>query len=350
MSSAPLTFGRSWLFNVGNLSRYTSAGVVAQNQRSVLAIKNVLLGGAGQFGWTDQAGAAAAAPTFWVVDYSATNLAAGAVGDGIDRWSVYTDIVWGSGAGANSWMVLKNASGVAGATVYWLIACEDAGSDSTTLDMWTSKVGFGGGSTTARPTAADESNMLASTFWGSNGTPIRFHVLMSTDGRATRVFTNYQTLQQGAWFIETMLDAVTNVEYDLFNSAFANASGNVATSNLFTQTPRIIARKTGGPSIYGVLTGEGSQYAGSVQAILPAVDRVLWNDVSAMNQIAAVGASGTLASASPATRGHIGSLVDLWWGSDVVPSGRAFPNDYGRQIATMGPLVIPWNGTLPKTF
>jgi hypothetical protein len=350
MSSVSLTFSRSWLFNANNLSRVTTASALAQNQRSVLAIKNVLLGGAGQFGWTDQAGAAATAPTFWTVDYSATNLVAGAAGDGVDRWSVYTDLVWNASGAAHSWIVLKNASGVAGATLYWLIALENSGSDSTTLDMWTSKVGFTGGSTTLKPTATDQCNMLASTFWGSNSTPIRFHVLMSTDGRATRVFTNYQTTQQGAWFLETMLDAATGVEYDLFNSAFANASGNAGNEALFTQTPRIIARKTGGPSIYGVMTGEGSRYAGTIQAGAPAVDRSLWSDVAAMNQLSAVGASGTLAGGSPATRGHIGSLVDLWWGSNFVPSGRSFPSGYERQIATMGPLVIPWNSTKAKTF
>jgi hypothetical protein len=284
------------------------------------------------------------------VDYSCDAVAAGVPGDGVDRWDTYTDLVWNSVAGAGSWMVLKNTSGVDGSALYWLINCENAGSDSTTLDMWVSKLGFTGGTTAARPTALDESNMLPSTFWGSNGTPIRFHVLMSTDGRATRVFTNYQTTQQGAWLIETMLDAATNVEYDLFTSAYANASGNPGAVNLFTQTPRVIARKTGGPSIYGVLTGEGSRYASNVQAAVPAGDRILWNDMAGMNQLSAVGASGTIASGSPLTRGHIGSLVDLWWGSDFIPSGRTFPNDYSRQIATMGPLVIPWNGTKPKTF
>lgn len=344
--TASLTFSRQWWINAGNLSRYTSSSALIQNQRSVLAIKNVLIGGVGQFGWTDQAGAAVAAPSFWTVYYSATNTVAGVAGDGVDRWSVFSDIVWNSVAGAGSWMVLHNAT----AGLYWLINCENAASDSTTLDMWVSTDAFVGGTTTTRPTAPSEFNMLASTFWGSNGTPIRFHVMVSADGLVTRVFTNYQTTAQGAWFIDTMLDAVTNVQGSTFAAAYANASGNAASANLFTQTPRIVARKTGGPSIYGVLTGEGSRYASNIQAALPAVDRVMWNDIAGMNQLAAVGVSGTLASGSAVTRGHIGSMVDIWWGSDAIPSGQTFPDDYSRQLMSWGPFVIPWNGTVPKVF
>lgn len=345
--SRPLTFGRSWLFNAGNLCHTPMQSALIQNQQSLLAIKNVLKGGAGQFGWTNQAGAAAAAPTFWTVYYSATNLVAGVAGDGVDRWSAYTDLVWNTGVGANSWIVLRNAT----AGLYWLISCENAGSDSNTLDMWISTDAFVGGSTTARPTAPSEYNMLVSTFWGSgNAQPIRFHVLMSTDGMATRMFTNYQLTMKGAWFIETMTDVTDNVNGDLLAVAFANSAGNALDSNSMTQTPRPLSRTTAGRTIYGIFTGEGSRYASNIQAALPSVDRTLWNDVAASDQVTPVGVSGAIASGSPMNRGHIGSVIDLWWGSDFVPTGMSFPSGYGRQLITQGPLVIPWNTLIARTF
>jgi hypothetical protein len=326
------------------------SSVLIQNQQSLLALKNVLKGGAGQFGWTDQAGGAVAGPTFWTVDYSGNGVSFGAVGDGVDRWSVYTDLDWSADGATHSWMVLKNTQGLASGTLYWLLALQNSGSDSNTIYMSVSKVGYTGGNATSKPTAADEQVMRNFTYWGSGGgAPIRFHILMSDDGRATRVFTTYQTGLNGVWLIETMLDATTNVESDLFASAWSQSAANNIGANSLTQTPQSFARTVGGNTIYGVLSGEGSKFASNANVALLAVDRTMWNDVAAANQLMAVGAWGAITSA-PAARGHMGSLVDLWWGSDVVPCGQSFPDNYSRSLVTMGPLVIPWNTTKPKVF
>lgn len=357
MTSTPLTFARSWQFNVGNLCRYPMSSALVQNQQSVLAVKNVIIGGAGQFGWTNQTGGGIAAPTFWSVYNSCDSAVAGAPGDLVDRWDTYTDIVWNASGAAHSWMVLKSTSALASSTLYWLIAAESGTSDSNTLYMAVSKLGFslaaGGtnGSTTLKPTALDEQVMRNSAQWGAaGGLPIRFHVLMSSDGRATRVFTTYQTNLLGAWLLETMLDATTNVDSDLFASVYSNAGANPVNVASVSQTAQPIARTVGGAMVSGILSGEGSKYATNVQAGLLAVDRVMWNDMAAANQLSAVGAWGAIATGAPVARGHIGSLVDLWWGSDVVPCGQSFPDNYTRQLVTMGPLVIPWNTTLPKVF
>ena len=345
--SSPLTFGRRWLLNTGNLSRLVST---VQNKFSVLAIKNVLIGGAGNgSGWTNQAGAAVAAPAIWTVYYSSNGTApgTGVAGDGVDHWVAYTDILWGSVAGANSWMVLYNAT----AGIYWLISCENAASDSNTLDMWVSTDAFVGGTSTARPTAPSEFNMLASAVWGSGGdAAIRFHVLMSDDGAATRVFTNYNTTMKGAWFVETMLDVSAGVQGNLFAAAYAKTGTNALDLNGLSQFAQIVGRTTGGKPIWGVLAGEGSRYAGNIQNGLSAVERTLWNDIAATNQAAPVGVMGTLATGARVTRGHVGSLVDLWWGSDFLSCGMSFPSGYERQIITQGPLLIPWNTLLPRVF
>lgn len=333
------------------------SSVLIQNQQSVIAIKNVLLGGAGQFGWTDQSGAPVAGPTFWSVSQSCDSVAFGAPGDGVDRWDTYTDLVWAASGGAQSWIVLQSTRAITGATLYWLIACQQSGADSNTLYMSTSKLGFslaaGGtnGSTTLKPTAFDEQIMRNSLPWGAGGgVPIRFHVLMSSDGRSTRVFTTYQTRLMGLWTMDAMVEATTGVDYNLLAVAFGNAALNPLIANSVTQTAQVMARTTGGQAVYGVLSGEGSRYSQNVNAALPAVDRVMWNDIAGANQLTAVGAWGTIATGVPVARGHLGSLVDLWWGSDVVPCGQSFPNDYSRQLVTMGPFVTPWNGTKAKVF
>lgn len=350
----PLVFSKAWLFNVGNLCRTPMSSVVIQNQQSMLAIKDVILGGAGQFGWTDQNGVAVAAPTFWTVYQSCDSVAFGAPGDLVDRLVTFGNVVWAPSGAAHSWIVLKSTSVIMGTTLYWLIACEQSGSDTNTIYMSTSKLGFsaaaGGtdGSTTLKPTAADEAVMRNSLQWGAGGgVPIRFHVLMSTDGSATRVFTTYQTNLMGFWTIEPLLDPTSGL--DLFATVFGNAALNPLVVQSVSQTPQLVARTTGGAAVYGVLSGEGSQYASSVSAGLGAVDRVMWNDIAQVNQLLAVGAWGGLTS-SPVARGHLGSLIDVWWGSNFVPCGRSFPNDYTRKVITMGPFGIPWNTTKAKVF
>lgn len=339
-----ITPARSWIFNVNNLSPYVAGGVLNQNQFSVLGIKNVLKGGTGKYGWLDMNGAAVSAPSFWTVDYSATNLVAGVAGDGVDRWAAYSDLVWGNLAGANSWIVLKNTT----AGLWWLISCENSGSDSNTLDMYVSTDAFVGGTTTARPTATNELNMLASTTWGAGaGFPIRFHVLMSADGLATRVFTTRAMSLVGVWLIEPLGDPSPNVQGDYLTVAWGGSAGNPLDFNTsLSQTARNLARKVGGPAITGVLSMEGSRYVNAVHSQASLTDRMFWNDFAAQNSLMTINAFGI----GYPTRGRVGSLVDLWVVSDYTASNRSWPGNATRQLMSLGPLVIPWPRIVPETY
>lgn len=348
-----LTFARTWKFNVNNLGHYVSGGAIIQNQHNLFKIKNVILGGPGKYGWTDSAGASTVAPSFWIVDHSCDSAVAGTPGDGADRWTTYDKIVWGSVAGVNSWIVLKNSNAISGKTLYWLISCENSGSDTNTLDMYISKVGFGlpyggtNGTTAARPTATDEQRMLASTNWGAGSAAvIRFHIMMSSDGVATRIFTTRYGAFTGLWMLDTMIGTATGVEDNFIASAWGGVSGNPMDANSLSQTGQPLARTSTGSSINGVLTGVGSRYASNIHVMLAGTNRVLWNDMAQNDMVMSVGVWGTDYPA----RGHLGSIVDLWWGSNLVVPGQSFPGDFSRQLITMGPLIIPWNSTVGELF
>lgn len=341
-----LSFTRSWLMNVGNLSPYVSGGATIQNQQSVLAIKNMIKGtNTGKHGWLDQQGTPAATPSFWTVYYSCDSVVAGVAGDGVDRWDTYTDLVWGNVAGVNSWIVLYNAT----ASLYLLLSCENSASDTNTLDIWVSTSAFTGGTTAARPTSPDEWNASVSATWGAGGSfSIRYHMMMSADGLAFRLFTTRAQNLQGVWLFEPLVDQVDNLEGDLITAVWGGTGGNALGANTFTQTAQNIARKTGGPTILGVLTSEGSRYASNIHATLAHTDRPTWNAISGRDQLFAIGAYGVNYTAVGDMRGKLGSIADLWFGNDLFVSGRSWPGDYSRQLISLGPLVVPWPGLVPE--
>lgn len=343
--STSLTFTRQWLFNVGTLSPYVSGGALIQNQQTMYAIKNMIKGtNTGKYGWTDQAGGAVATPAFWSVYYSCDSTTAGTAGDGVDRWSDYTKLVWGSVAGANSWIVFYNAT----AGLYMLLSCENAGSDSNTLDIWLATTAFSGGSTTARPTSTDEWNICVSTTWGAGSAfSIRYHMMMSSDGMTFRLFTTRAQNLQGVWLIEPLADPADNLVGDFLTAVWGGTGSNALSANTFTQTAQNIARKSGGPTINGVLTSEGSRYQSNIHATLAHTDRPTWNDISGRDQLFPINAYGLNYTSVGAMRGKLGTVVDLWFGNDLFVSGRSWPGDHSRQLISLGPLVIPWNLSVP---
>lgn len=341
-----VSLARTWYFNVGTLSPYVSGGALIQNQQTMFAIKNMIKGtNTGKHGWLDKDGGAVATPAFWTVYYSCDSAVAGTAGDGVDRWSSYDKLVWGTVAGANSWIVLYNAT----AGLYMLLNCEHSGSDSNTLDIWLAQTAFTGGTTTARPTSTDEWNVSASATWGAGSAfSVRYHMMMSDDGLSFRLYTTRAQNLQGLWIFEPMVDPVDNLVGDMVTAVWGGTAGNALSANTFTQTAQVIGRKTGGPTISGVLTSEGSRYSTNIQATLTQTDRPVWNDVAERDQIFAIGAYGVTYTSSGAMRGHLGSLADLWFGNDLFVSGRSWPKDYSRQLITLGPLVTPWPGLVPE--
>ena len=128
----------------------------------------------------------------WSVVGSCDSLAAGI--DAVDRWVDRLDLVWGTGA--HSWIVLKQ-TGISATDQGFqlLIDLRRTFSQSENCSMYISySAGFTGGSTTARPTATDETTILDDTRWGG-GTTVNYtwsvSVAKTSDGSCTRTHKSY---------------------------------------------------------------------------------------------------------------------------------------------------------------
>ena len=126
----------------------------------------------------------------WTVRYLCDSVTAGTAGDGVDRWSADTKLVWANAGTAHSWIVLRQ-TGI-GTTYELLISCEGTSVSGSLLTILTSISGFSGGSTTARPTATEELTVASSGQWlGASDVSNRWSVMQSTDGQCTRILVGY---------------------------------------------------------------------------------------------------------------------------------------------------------------
>ena len=56
-----------------------------------------------------------------------------------------------------------------------------------------------------------------------------------------------------------------------------------------------------------------------------------------------------IVSTTAGSRGRLGTVFDLWYGSKAIGQGDTYPNDTSRQFAQFGHFVFPWNGSIPVT-
>jgi len=165
------TLTKTWQHNVNNAIAALGSAL-ADNRRLLRSIKNALVG----FGTNP-----------WTVRYSSSSAVAGTAGDGVDRWSADSDLVWAAAASAHSWIVLRQT----GIATNYEVCFSLEGASATGVAMLavvSFSAGFTGGSTTARPTATDE-QIFTLTNWSGNGADVasRWSVMQSTDGQCTRV-------------------------------------------------------------------------------------------------------------------------------------------------------------------
>jgi len=142
---------------LGNASTQTSLCI-----RSMWFRKAALTG---EIAGKDQASAAVAIGAMtgkWAMYYSCDGVTAGTAGDGVDRLRsggagvcTETDFVYGAAGSAHSWFVLYNAT----LGLYYLVSYE--GADNKNVRIAFSPNAFTGGTTTARPTAVNESSGYA---------------------------------------------------------------------------------------------------------------------------------------------------------------------------------------------
>jgi len=321
---------KTWQFAVNNHTP-ASGNVVTDYQNLMLAIKSLLVG-TGTHPWT--------------VLRSSTSLA---VADA-DLWLASGDLVWAAGVVAHSWIVLKQTHILSNFQI-----CIDLNPVGWGAPIQRGIVigvspaaGFTGGTTTARPTAADEIIIRDGTTSGSNSGYWFFpyiasfsfvtHAIVSNDGACTRIVMHGSGVSYGLWLFDALAEAPTEMTYPFIADVYADVGNN---SRLRYADLNDVANSHGAHPGVGrldfFLTSEGFNNSTVGELIVVA------NDLSAQWPIMGVG----VASEQAGARGRIGGIYDLWWGSTGVGEGNTYPNDGSRAFAQFGHLVFPWSGVVP---
>lgn len=319
------TLQKTWQFNVNN--QIVPLGTtLLDNQTLLLAIKNAMLGFATN-------------PCTMV--YSCNSTTAGTAGDGVDRITTATDLVWANAGTAHSWFVIKQ-TGLA-SNFQILFSCEGASSSGTLLTVvYSQSAGFTGGTTTARPTATDQVVLLNGAQWNFTNAPTeyptRWSVMQSTDGQCLRVLIGQQNNPYSAWFFETLQNPTTGL-----SPAVVCYVGGGAIQNTFSLLLSVsnFSFRYSGATYKGVMSCEG--YAAIIVPTDTAGPYSVANEIDAGWPMAPLGFVGTTAGA----RGHHGSFYDLWVGSSTAVSLDTYPSTGTNLFLQAGVLIYPWDGSTP---
>lgn len=327
------TLTRSWQFAV---NQSFADGALA-NWRAILrAIKNQLIG-AGGLTWTDGTGTTITPAGNWTVIGSSDGTTAGL--DAVDRWAADANLVFANAGSAHSWIVLQQ-TGIS-ATFQMLIALDSNGIGYTcTINV--SHVAFTGGSTTANPTSASSTPVLASANWGAanGGTPTtRVHVMRTTDGTATRVVLCRNGHVQALWSLELMSDLTSTVQGFVGFVVGNNATAPSAPLPGLTE-----------------LLGTANWHCWGTAAVANFAAVEGWSAGTSVGQIGGVNSFTNEAPLCPIAiwsntatqRGRYGALVDAWASIAANANGSTFP-DTGtvKQFVQFGSVVLPWNRSTP---
>lgn len=306
------TLEKTWQFNVNQA--VTSVGVLNTDcQNTVFRIKQSLIG----FGSSP-----------WTVVKSSNSSTTGAS----DLWVTAANLISVNGS-PHSWIVLQQAGTTGGPTQI----CIDLNSNQyyNFSLILSPAAGFTltAGTTSARPTASDESVVFNSgQFTSSSPISTVVHAMMSTTGENTRVFIFNAGALGGSFMIENLVDST------IANRAVATAkSGPMAVATYFNA-----AAWSGrfGSLVCTMFTGTEAYNAATVAA-------------------ANAGAISNITNAYPITplsahsetvlcKGRLGRFSDLWFGSTGVATGSTYPtspND--KEFIHINPFVLPWNGSIP---
>lgn len=315
---AILPVPKTWQFNVNQrlLSRATK---LEYNQRQLLTIKNSMIG-------------FALSP--WTVRGSSNSVAAGF--DGVDRWAANTNLVWAGAASARSWITLRQPGlGPSELT----IDCVSAGSgDETVRFIWSPGGVFAGGTTTARPTAADEIDAGTDVGYGStpfsNAAPNALHVAQSTDGQCTRIFSYRQGAANFMMCLEKIANPVTN--FTLPYVVLRPATNGINTAGL-NSVDCVFGRAPVGRFV-GRLSAFGTRNRQLIQQLSYQESAECWP----------FSACGLWVTTTVGARGRHGIFQDLW----LAPSGDFFPTKQDGDsypgdtnlFAQVGAIIMPWGG------
>ena len=321
MSLPALT--KTWQFSTNNTTGMGAGTTIDINRTWWIGMKNALT-------------SFASSP--WTMQYSCNSVTAGTAGDGVDRLTTNANIVWGSPGAAHSWMVLRQ-TGVA-TNFEMLVSFENASATGAIIRILVSpSVGFTGGSTTLRPTATDEINLVFGAWGIGTAAAIRWHLIQSSDGQCTRMVAYASGTLISTILIEKPVNAVTGWTSPSLSYANGTSSG-VSHGNL-GYTTAFLARV--GTTIANVALSAEALIGSAGYSTFPS--NTSWgniaNEVSGEWPMLPLGAICTTAP----VRGRHGTIQDMWTGSAGANTGDTYPAGSSNQFAQFGNLIFPWDGS-----
>jgi hypothetical protein len=250
----------------------------------------------------------------WTVDYSCDALVAGVKGDLVNRWDADGDIV------NNSWMVVTLQGGLG-----QILMHRDGATDGAGSVFWSETVGFTGGTTGARPTAADELEITHTANW-----------LSTTNGNhAVHLWVSTEAGEQGV--------RIAVVNSGVAAGPVALVSLEMAATQLGAWTNPVIARWMAGAGAFG---NRGDWTASGWQSRVSGTARLLTLDGLAP-QVATDPDGDRLAEPSGvtnATIGDIGWADDFFTVDDGVTNLATFSDPDGtRGWVVFDEIVWPWD-------
>jgi hypothetical protein len=266
--------------------------------------------------------------------------------DGVNRWDADAKLIWASGAAAHSWMALKFPS--VHATFCVVLDLNNA--QSVLIDVAVSDDAlFTGGTTTARPTAANEHVHLNDAQWigiGSGAFDCALNVVASTDGEVFRMFA----FRGNALFMYFEFGKVKNPIAQWLNPSYALVGVGTAIAstltygNLYAAVPtqpirsRVVTALNSVATVFGLATtGIGATALGqAITAVHP---------VTLEYPLTGVNLYTTTALRGP---GVYGGIFDFHFASTTPGDGDVYPNPATpRTHLQIQDVIIPWPDVAP---
>lgn len=331
------TVTKTWQYNVNQMMR-TSTGTaaaryLADNRALLLAIKNGLIG-------------FASSP--WTVWGSSDGVGNFGNNDANDRWAAAANLIWANAGTNHSWIVLKQTNIAANYQICIDLIPTLVYDRATIAVSMTAGFGAAGGgvngSATARPTATDEIVLQAASTFHQLSAGAAFdavlHMMQSSDGQVTR-FLAYNSAGTMGFYagFEKPQNPVTGwtvpavacwsrvpFTYANFNDvATGYYTYQIASSGLYCTSEAYI----------NTMVGE---------------NRAGINDISPSEFFLSDIGLACEATAGGNRRGRHGKLFDAWWGSNQKQTGDTYPDSTARTLVQFSNIVVPWNGTVPRTI
>lgn len=324
---------KTWLFGGVNQALPANGTALADHRALLLALKTSLVTAAHVFGGS--------------IVRSCDSTAV----SGSDLIVASGDLVWDTPGNAHSWFTLA-LSGLGSFRLVVALDQLDQGVGGPRITVVASQSGaFGPGSTTARPTAADEQVWLSGAWCGTTHASPSFacalHVLGSTDGEALRAVVLSAGVPVLFWAIDKPQGPIAGwstpqlgvclgaddptesvLTYTAFKAAIGRARVGAVNASLYPEFSSYAGQPSGqrasGPS---TLTGEWDLFA------------VRWRSETA-------GAYGPLTGQTVGAPG--------WWDTWLGVALNGLPVDYApgdgtRTRIQIGIVVLPWNGSIALT-